>query len=279
MKFLDYLVIGLYGVAMLAVGRYYAMRTKTSDDYLLGGRKMSPFMIGLSLFATLMSTLSYLALPGEMIAKGPLIFSEFISYPLIFLIVGWLLIPWIMRLKVTSGYELLEARLGITGRLLGSGMFVALRVVWMASIFYATADKVLVPLLDLKDPRWLPVLSVGMGLITVIYTMEGGLRAVVVTDAMQSVIMLLGAVCMIVIVTVELGSVRAWWPSGWEAHWQEPVFWPDPKQRVTIVGACLNMMVWMICTAGSDQMAIQRYLATKDAKAARGSFGVLLLSQ
>ena len=114
---------------------------------------MSPFMIGLSLFATLMSTLSYLALPGEMIAKGPLIFSEFISYPLIFLIVGWLLIPWIMRLKVTSGYELLEARLGITGRLLGSGMFVVLRVIWMASIFYATADKVLIPLLDLKDPR------------------------------------------------------------------------------------------------------------------------------
>src|SRR5205814_7865190 len=70
-----------------------------------------------------------------------------------------------------------------------------------------------------------------------------------------------------------------WWPSTWKAHWQEPVVWPDPQQRVTIVGACINMMVWMICTAGSDQMAIQRYLATKDAQAARRSFGVLLLSQ
>src|SRR5436190_216740 len=203
MRFLDYAVIGLYAFAMLAIGRYYAMRTKTADDYLLGGRKMSPFMIGLSLFATLMSTLSYLALPGEMIAKGPLIFSEFISYPLIFVVVGWVLIPWIMRLKVTSGYELLESQLGLTGRLLGSGMFVALRVVWMASIFYATADKVLIPMLGLEDPRWMPVLSIIMGLITVVYTMEGGLRAVVVTDAMQSVIMLLGALVMVLVVTTK----------------------------------------------------------------------------
>jgi len=134
MTLLDFVVIALYALGMLAVGRYYATRTKTADDYLLGGRKMSPLMIGLSLFATLTSTLSYLAYPGEMIKNGPMIFAQLSAFPVVMLIVGWVLIPWIMRQRVTSGYELLEARLGLSGRLLGSGMFVVLRTIWMASI-------------------------------------------------------------------------------------------------------------------------------------------------
>src|SRR5687768_1325834 len=109
---------------MLAVGAYYARRVRTADDYLLGGRSMSPLMIGLSLFATLTSTLTYLALPGEMAKNGPVVFSDILSFPIVMVIVGWVLIPRIMRQRVTSGYEILESRLGLTGRLLGAGMFV-----------------------------------------------------------------------------------------------------------------------------------------------------------
>ena len=76
MRPLDLAVIALYAVAMLAVGRYFKTRVQTSDDYLLGGRTMSPVMIGLSLFATLTSTLSYLAYPGELIKNGPMMFAQ-----------------------------------------------------------------------------------------------------------------------------------------------------------------------------------------------------------
>src|ERR1044071_6379825 len=107
MTTLDYAVIALYALGLLAIGRYYARRVRTADDYLLGGRAMSPLMIGLSLFATLTSTLSYLALPGEMVKNGPIVFSEMLSLPFVYLIVGWALIPRIMRQRVTSGYELL----------------------------------------------------------------------------------------------------------------------------------------------------------------------------
>lgn len=277
MAVLDYTVIGLYAIGMLAVGRYYARRVRTADDYLLGGRSMSPLMIGLSLFATLTSTLTYLALPGEMIKNGPVVFAEILSFPVAFIIVGWIIIPRIMRQRVTSGYELLEARLGLTGRLLGALMFVTLRIFWMASILYATAHAVLIPLLNL-DSSWLPVLSIAMGAITLIYTIEGGLKAVVVTDALQAVLMFLGAIITIVVVSVELGGVGAWWPSVWPSHWAEPIVLPTPGASRTIVGAFCAMLVWMTCTAGSDQMSIQRYLATRDAAAARRSFGVQLLS-
>lgn len=278
MRSLDLAVIVLYAVAMLAVGRYYKSRVQTSDDYLLGGRTMNPVMIGLSLFATLTSTLSYLAYPGEMIKNGPMMFAQLTAFPIVMLIVGWVLIPRIMKQEVTSGYELLEKRLGLSGRLLGATMFMVLRIVWMSAILYATSNKVLVPLLGL-DPFWAPFVSVAMGVITLIYSAEGGMRAVVVTDAMQSLIMCAGAVVVVVVVTVDLGGVGAWWPQAWAEHWQEPVFWFRTDVRATFMGAFLYMLFWMTCTCGADQMAIQRYLSTRDAKSARRSFGVHLLTE
>lgn len=278
MKRVDLLVIGLYAATMLIIGRYYRSRVTSADDYLLGGRSMSPWMVGVSLFATLTSTLSYLAYPGEMIKNGPMIFAQLTSFPVVMVIVGWFLIPRIMSQQVTSGYELLELRLGLIGRLLGATMFMALRTVWMAAILHATTSKVLVPLLGL-DPHWAPYLAIAMGVITLIYSAEGGMRAVVLTDALQSLIMFGGAVIVIGIITTSMGGVDKWWPTEWLPHWQEPVFWFRTDVRVTFMGAFLNMLVWMTCTAGSDQMAIQRYLSTRDVRSARRSFAVHLWSE
>ena len=97
MRSLDLAIIALYAFAMLAIGRYYKLRVQTADDYLLGGRTMSPLMIGLSLFATLTSTLSYLAYPGEMIKNGPMMFAQTLGFPVAYLIVGWVLIPQFMQ--------------------------------------------------------------------------------------------------------------------------------------------------------------------------------------
>src|SRR5512136_645172 len=130
MKFsvLDWIVIAVYGLGMLGVGLYYSRRTKTREDYLLGGRRMRPLEVGISLFAALLSTLSYLAWPGEMVKNGPMMFSALLAYPLIALVVGWLMIPYIMRLQVTSAYEILELKLSMAGRMAGSLMFLTLRL-------------------------------------------------------------------------------------------------------------------------------------------------------
>ncbi len=109
---LDLAVIGIYAMGMLAVGWYYSRKTKTREEYLLGGRTMKPLAVGVSLFASLISTISYLAWPGEVIKNGPMMLSALLAYPLIGLVVGRLMIPFIMRLKVTSAYEILEVRLG-----------------------------------------------------------------------------------------------------------------------------------------------------------------------
>jgi SSS family solute:Na+ symporter len=265
----DWAVIVVYGVGMLAVGWYYSRRTTTTEDYLLGGRNMKWLSVGLSLFATLLSTISYLSWPGETISHGPLfMLGAITAYPFVFLVAGWLLIPFIMKLRVTSAYEILESRLGASVRLLGSFLFLALRLGWMAVIIFATSDKVLVPLMG-WPPTATPYVCLVLGAITVVYTSMGGLRAVVFTDVVQTAILFGGAVLTLVLVTVYLGGVGAWWPTSWPAHWPKPVWGYAPGARITFFGGFLAMFTWYVCTSGSDQMAVQRYLATRDARAAR----------
>ena len=124
----------------------------------------------------------------------------------------------------------------------------------------------------------LPYISLTMAAITFAYTVTGGLRAVVMTDALQAILMMAGAIATIVVITFALGGVGNWWPTSWPSHWADPVFWPQPGAKRTLVAAFLNMAAWMTCTAGSDQMAIQRYLATPNVATARRSFGIQLIS-
>ena len=263
MSWLDWGVIAGYFASMLAIGWYYSRRATTTDDYLLAGRSVKSLSAGLSLFASLFSTLSYLAFPGEMIKYGPLMAAGIItSFPLVGVIVGWFLIPFIMKLKVTSAYELLETHLGLGVRMLASFMFLLLRVLWMAALIYATVAIVLVPLLTL-DQSSVPYLCIFLGLITVIYTAMGGLRAVMLTNVIKAVILFGVAVLALVVITVRLGGVGAWWPTHWPSHWPTPVWGYDPSVRVSFLGALVAMLVWFVCTSGSDQMAIQRYLSTR----------------
>jgi solute:Na+ symporter, SSS family len=274
-KIVDWLVLAAYAVGMIAIGVYYERRTKNADDYLLGGRAMKPWAVGLSYFAGLFSTLSYLAIPGEMIEHGPMVFSGVLAYPLVYLVTSRLLIPLIMRLKVTSAYEILEVRLGLSVRMLGSTFFLALRLMWMSVIVFATSKAVLVPMLRL-DESATPWVCLILGALTVAYTSLGGLPAVVWTDVAQTFILLFAAVLSIVLISIRLGGVGAWWPESWNAEWERPQLWFDPSARATMALAMLFAFVWYVCTAGSDQMAIQRYLATRDVRSARRMFGVSL---
>lgn len=274
---IDWLVIACYAVGMLLVGWYSARRVKTADDYMLGNRSMRPWAVGLSLFATLLSTISYLSMPGEIIRHGPMFLSSLAAYPFVIWVVGWFLIPHFMRLPVTSAYEILERRLGLGVRMLGSVLFLSLRLLWMAVIIHATTRHVLVPLLGL-DESATPWVSLALGIIPVIYTSMGGLRAVVITDVIQTAILFGGAILSMAFITAEFGGVSGWWPTAWDPHWQRPSLGHDPTARMSFLGAALATFTWFVCTAGSDQMAIQRYLATRDAAAARRMFTISMLT-
>ncbi|MGK0240933.1 MAG: SSS family solute:Na+ symporter, partial [Candidatus Pelagisphaera sp.] len=123
----DWAIVILYALGVLWVGWRFSRGSESEEEYFLGGRSMSPFLIGISLFASLLSTVSYLAYPGEIIQHGPIYLTGIISVPIAYFIVGYWLIPIYMKQNVTSAYELLEDKLGLSARVGGAVLFVFLR--------------------------------------------------------------------------------------------------------------------------------------------------------
>ena len=274
---LDWTVVVLFLLWMLWIGYRSGRRNRTAEDYVLGGRTMNPVMVGISLFATLLSTLSYLSYPGEMVKYGPVVFIGLAAFPVAYYIVSRLMIPRYMKMNVTSAYEILEIKLGRGVRSLATVFFLLLRFLWMATIIYATVDVALIPVFGL-DPGWVPPVSVVLVVITVIYTTMGGLKAVVTTDVIQTVVMFAGVLLTIGIIGWKVGSFGAFFEPQLFEHWP-PVDWGfDMSKRMTVGNILLMTLVWQVCTAGSDQMAIQRYLSTPDVATAKRSYRISLVT-
>ena len=267
----------LYLTRMIMIGVYYSRRNKTVKDYIFGGGNMSAAVVGVSLFATMYSSLSYLAYPGEMIQFGPVIFAGMLAFPITHWVVGWLIIPRFMKYNVNSAYELLEIKLGKGARMLATFFFLSLRFLWMATIMYVTVEVILRNLLNFPA-EYSMLISALLIVVTFVYTALGGLKASVLTDVVQSGLMWGGALLTIIIVSVKMGSFGSILPDHWLSNWSELKWGFNPKERLTVANACLMLFVWNVCTAGSDQMAIQRYMATKNVRVARQSFGISLLS-
>ncbi len=264
---LDWVLIAIYAVSTIGLGVYFSRKQSSTEEYFVGGGNINSLLIGVSLFATLLSTISYLSIPGESAGKGPVILFSLLGYPLIYFIIAHVLLPVYMRHRVTSAYELLEERLGLSIRLLGAVMFLTLRLFWMTLLVYLAA-KALTVMMGV-DAKWIPLIVLVTGVVSVIYTTLGGLRAVVVTDFMQTMLLFGGALLVLVTVSWSLGGL-GWFPTTWHPNWDtQPFFSFDPQTRVTVVGTILSVLTWYVCTAGGDQTVIQRFMATTDLRAAQ----------
>ncbi|MEO1997157.1 MAG: sodium/solute symporter [Planctomycetaceae bacterium] len=244
------------------------------EEYFTGSGAMNPLLIGVSLFATLLSTISYLSMPGESLGKGPVGMVGILALPLIYVAVGYWLLPIYMKQRVTSAYELLEDRLGTSIRLLGATMFITLRLVWMSLLVYLAA-KAMTVMLGV-GVEWIPLIVLATGFVAVIYTSLGGLQAVVITDLLQTVLLFGGAILVLVMVTIDFGGF-GWFPTVWRTNWDtQPLFPPDAKTRVSFLGTIVSGFLWYVCTSGGDQTTVQRFMATKDAQAARRALATQL---
>lgn len=275
MQTIDWIIVVSYAIFTLILGWSCGRKQESAKDYFTGSGSMNSFLIGVSLFATLLSTISYLSFPGEAIGKGPAFVFKLIGYPIVYLIVGYWLLPVYMKTRVTSAYELLETKLGRGTRLLGGMMFILLRLVWMSILIYFAATALAI--IFGADESWEPVIVVLVGVIAVGYTSLGGLKAVVITDAIQTVLLYSGAVLVIAIVSWKLNGF-SWFPTEWHPQWdRQPIMSFDPSVRMSLVGAMLSMMIWMVATYGGDQVSVQRFMATKDLRAARRSIATNLI--
>lgn len=282
----DYAIVLLYMVCMLGIGWSLSRKQVSLEDFFVGGHSMPWMATGLSLIATLMSTLSYLGTPGEMIKHGVAQFIGILALPFVFIVVWKLWVPFFMRLGLTSAYEYLEMRFGSRARLLGVVLYLYLRFLWMGAIIYSaslalalitqdTAPAAIAyltgGLIRFSPESWFYVVLVLTGIVSTLYTVMGGIAAVIWTDVIQMIILLLGAVATLIVVAVETGTgPLTWWHEVTsESHSIPPLVSWDLSDRNTIVWSLCGIFFWHICTHASDQVALQRYFSNPNVRAAR----------
>ncbi|WP_432799656.1 sodium:solute symporter family transporter [Poriferisphaera sp. WC338] len=267
----DWMMILAYAALMLGLGIWYFRKQTDVKEYFIAGKGMGAMVVGISQFATLVSTISYLGAPGETIKHGPVMLASILSLPFAYIIVGYILIPRLVKERHISAYALLEAKLGITGRILGATMFIILRLMWMTAMVYISTRAMLMLFgLPIEAQPWL---AIGLGSVAVAYTALGGIRAVVVTDFIQFILLLGGALLTLICITWAFGGISPWFPKQWDPSWsQQPIFPADPYVRVTLIGTIVHFTAWYTCTAGGDQTIIQRFMSTPNAKKARHSY-------
>ncbi len=168
-------------------------------------------------------------------------------------------------------------RFGLSIRMFAIAMFLSLRFFWMATIIYVTVNIALRAVIPF-DEAFVPFIGILLMTITIVYTSMGGLKAVVVTDVIQTCVFLFGAIVTIAVVSINLGSFSAIFPTTWPEHWDTVRWGLDTTERSTFGNIFLATLVWYVCTTGSDQMAIQRYLSTESIQTARKSFRISLYS-
>ncbi len=284
MHWADYTVMIAYLLLMVAMGVWFSRRQETDDDYFLGGRRMPWFAVGLSVIASLLSSLTYLSEPGEVWNSGATQYlGKMLAIPVEMALVIVFIVPFMMRFRFTSAYEYLEYRFDRSTRTLGVVLFVAMAVLWMGFVVFLSA-KALATVTGF-DLFWV-IFTIGV--VSTIYTILGGLKAVIWTDVVQVFLMLGGGFFAIGYVAYSTGT---WLPDWLQAssEWLEKApmanlalgqsrpsaaefFDPSPFTRSTVITVAISMCIWHICTHAGNQMTLQRYFSTKDMKSARRSF-------
>ena len=272
---IDYSIVVLYILGMVVLGSYFARGQKSSESYFLAGRSMGWFPIAISLVATLVSTTSFLSFPSEAYGHDLKIVAYIFSVPLALLVIQRVFLPFYIRLNITSAYEYIEKRFNLSLRTTTSLLFVVMRLVWMAVAIH-TASLAVFTMMGLQDQSHLPKIIFAIGLLATIYVTVGGMKAVIWTDVVQFFVFFgaLAGVCVYVVFNLDggLGEIfTVCSDAGKFDVISKEFFSPDPTIRVSFWSVTISTFVWILATYGSDQVVIQRYLATRNAKEAKRS--------
>jgi SSS family solute:Na+ symporter len=267
MPVLDLAIFLFYMVAIVGFGLSFSFRKRSSTDYTTGGGRLPAWAIGMSIFATFVSSISFLAYPGNayMTNWNGLVFS--LSIPL----AGWIavkyFVPLYRRLNSESAYYYLEQRFGSWARIYASVCYLLTQLARMGAILYLLA----LPMNSLLGIS-IPMIIIITGISVVIYSMWGGIEAVIWTDAVQGIILIGGALACILVIFVEIpgGAPEVFRIAtdadkfslgSFELDFTTSTFW-----MVLIYGLFINLQNF-----GIDQSYVQRYLTAKTEQEAKKS--------
>ena len=273
---LDWLVLTVYFVVTMSIGFYFWRRSRSTEGFTAAGRSLPGWVCGLSIFATYLSSISYLALPGKSFVDNwnPFVFS--LSIP----IATWIAVRWFMPYYRASGevsaYALLEQRFGVWARIYASVFYLLTQIARMGVVMYLMALPMAV--IFGWDIRLIILFT---GVTVTLYSFVGGIIAVIWADAIQAFVLMAGAfICLgIMLVGVEGGpaevinvatSAGKFSLGQFGAGIRQGVVWFDAAQATVLVVLLYGLFI-NLQNFGIDQSFIQRYIASSSDREARKS--------
>ncbi len=279
---LDYVIVVAYLIGVAIFGMIRGGTQRSASDYFLGKDIIPWWVVCFSIVAAETSTLTFISIPGLAYLTNLSFLQLTVGYLIGRIIVSYLLLPAYFRGDLSTAYRFLETRFGAKTRSFASITFLVTRIAADGVRLFATA----IPLKFILDVEY-PVAIVILAIVALLYTSVGGVRGVIWVDAFQMVIYLGGAL------TAAIFMVQAA-PGGWEGLTKDALlagkfhvfdvgfggdFWQKPYTLVAglVGGAFLSM-----ASHGTDQLIVQRVLATKSLQAGRRALvgsGLIIILQ
>lgn len=271
-SWLDYTIFGGYLALSALIGVLGGGKGKSLTDYFLADRGMNRWVVAMTVLASLFSGISYLAGPAEVYQYGLgftlVIVSFFFATPITAL---WLL-PKYYNSRYFTAYHYFQDRFNLSVRLLASGLFILRASLWLGAAIYA-------PALALKAVTGLPLAFtiLSTGLLATLYTVKGGIKAVIWTDIMQLAVLFGG---QLIIMLVAAGKVDGGFAGAWESARAggrlDFSFSLDPQVRITVWAALIGGTFLNLVQMATDQVSVQRYLTAGSLQEAQRSLWIKL---
>ena len=273
-QFLDIIVFFVVSVGTILFGVSFARKNRSVSDYTSGGGNMPGFIVGMSIFATFVSSISFLALPGSAYLGNWNSFVFSLSIPIAMFFAAKYFVPFYRNIASISAYSFLEERFGYWARAYAAICYLLTQIARIGSILFLLG-LALNSMLGWSIPSIIIITGVGV----IIYSVLGGIKAVMWVDTIQGTILIFGALISVLVLFFSLpGGIEQFFTIGKEynkfslgpfgSELNAPTFW------VTLIyGLFINLQNY-----GIDQNYVQRYKSAKSEKSAISSalFGGLL---
>jgi SSS family solute:Na+ symporter len=268
MSLLDWSIIGIYLIANLGLGYAMSRKVHTAEDYQIGDRSAPWWAIGISVIATYVSALSFLGGPAWAYGDGMAALAIHVNYPLVIFAVVVVFLPFFFNSGAASIYEYLEHRFGPSSRSVLSLIFLISQTITTASILAATA--IVVTFVTGLSPEWS---ILGMTVIVLVYTLMGGMNAVIWTDVLQGVILFIGAGtvlwCLLDILNPVSDAIAVLAAADKLNALRTEL---DFSVAPTVWSGVFAMTLFHITVYGANQMMVQRALAARTIGDAKKSY-------
>ena len=270
---INWTVVALYLGGMIYIGYWFMKRDAASstEAYFRGGQRVPWWVAGLSIFATMLSSITFMAIPARAYQTDISWYIGQLPILIVVPLVVFFYLPFFRKLDLTSAYEYLEKRFGIAARIFASLSFILFHVGRVAIVLYLPA-LALATVSDISVDTSIIV----CGVLCLIYTVMGGITAVVWTDAVQAIVLMGGAVlCLVLsILRVDGGLPVVWDIAVRDEKLFDSLKWTDFSVADGTMSAVVLFVAFLfnaLVPYTSSQDVVQRYVTTKDISSARRS--------